>query len=783
MRRAIRNLCLLGLLALFGLPPLSAFGQKTAAQSKELADGLYARQVYDLAIREYESIVADHPTFGELDVVYYRLGEAYGKTGDKAKSQKAYADLLAKFPKSAFAARSSLRRAEQFMANKEYDKALLLLGEVVRAKPDANLTAAALFYTGRSQLALKREALAQDAFKQVTTNYAQTPYASLASLEYARLLQSKVEGKELDADTEAELLRLFRIALQQPASDEVGGEAQFQLANVLYRSGKFAEAAAAYDKLSLSWPSSPRVAESRLPSAWCQFNTGSARGALELLEAMDQKSRLKSPGEWLYLKANCQRQLKDYEAAAQSYGHLVKSAPNSSFTPAARYERTLILYDLKKFEEVAVAAKELEQVPKLKENALWLQAQAHNELKQGEKAAAVYGRIAAEFPKSGRAREALLASAQGYEQAEKFDEAVTSYQAFAKTYPKDPLAARLWYSIGLARLKQGKVDQAVAAWKKLAEKFPKDDLSDDGLFQGAITLYRQDEKEQAEDLLGFLLENIPDSEHAHNARFYRAVLMDEKKDQLAAAGKAWAAFVEANPPEEIRRQGLHRLGLNLYRQGKFDEAATSLAAAADTAEGKNISPALLLWLCQQQEEKKNYASAIRVANQLIAAKDIADRERQIAWWVIGRSEDGLGRSALAIEAFTKCIDVKINTVENTEAALRLGELLRDAGKTAEAQRALTIAGTSASALGQLREQGRSYMLLGDVSRAEKDWKNAARFYMSVAVLFDDKDLTPEALYRAAEAFGKQGRTAERDRNLAELKERYPDSKQAGQTLK
>jgi len=344
------------------------------------------------------------------------------------------------------------------------------------------------------------------------------------------------------------------------------------------------------------------------------------------------------------------------------------------------------------------------------------------------------------------------------------------------------LAARSWYSIGLARLKQGKIDPAVAAWKQLAENYPDDALSDDGLFQGAITLYRQDEKDKAEELLGFLLKKIPNSEHAHNARFYRAVLMDGKKDKLAAAGEAWTAFVAANPPQEIRRQGLHRLGLNLYRQGKFDEAAVSLAEAADTAEGKNISPPLLLWLCQHQEEKKKYASAIRVANQLTAVKDLGDRERQVAWWVVGRSEDAMGRSALAIDAFTKCVEVKVNTVENTEAALRLGELLRDAGKTAEAQRALTIAGTSASALGQLREQARSYMLLGDVARKGKDWKNAARYYMSVAVLFEDKELTPEALYRAAEAFGKDGRTAERDRNLAELKQRYPDSEQAGKTL-
>ena len=50
--------------------------------------------------------------------------------------------------------------------------------------------------------------------------------------------------------------------------------------------------------------------------------------------------------------------------------------------------------------------------------------------------------------------------------------------------------------------------------------------------------------------------------------------------------------------------------------------------------------------------------------------------------------------------------------------------------------------------------------------------------MSVAVLYDDTDITPQALALAAEAFEKAGQPAEAAKASEELKSRFPDFKTA-----
>ena len=52
--------------------------------------------------------------------------------------------------------------------------------------------------------------------------------------------------------------------------------------------------------------------------------------------------------------------------------------------------------------------------------------------------------------------------------------------------------------------------------------------------------------------------------------------------------------------------------------------------------------------------------------------------------------------------------------------------------------------------------------------------------MSVAVLFDDSEWSPHALYRAGLLFGRAGKTSGQASSWKELRERYPESSFARQ---
>jgi TolA-binding protein len=66
------------------------------------------------------------------------------------------------------------------------------------------------------------------------------------------------------------------------------------------------------------------------------------------------------------------------------------------------------------------------------------------------------------------------------------------------------------------------------------------------------------------------------------------------------------------------------------------------------------------------------------------------------------------------------------------------------------------------------------MQIGEVEEARGNYENAAKSYMSVAVLYEDPDVTPHALERAYQAFQKAGDQPQASKTLSELKTRFPN---------
>ena len=74
--------------------------------------------------------------------------------------------------------------------------------------------------------------------------------------------------------------------------------------------------------------------------------------------------------------------------------------------------------------------------------------------------------------------------------------------------------------------------------------------------------------------------------------------------------------------------------------------------------------------------------------------------------------------------------------------------------------------------GRLNAEAR--MLIGDIESARGNYENAARSYMSVALLYEDPEVTPRALQHAYEAFQKAGNEPQATKTLSELKTRFPN---------
>jgi tetratricopeptide (TPR) repeat protein len=107
--------------------------------------------------------------------------------------------------------------------------------------------------------------------------------------------------------------------------------------------------------------------------------------------------------------------------------------------------------------------------------------------------------------------------------------------------------------------------------------------------------------------------------------------------------------------------------------------------------------------------------------------------------------------------------------------LRLGELLIDAGRLDDADTRLreAVAKTSAPEWQGLRAH--AYAGLGRCAEARDQKELALRYYLSVALLYDDPVLVPAALEKVARLHAALGHPAESEAAGSELIDRYPES--------
>ena len=194
-------------------------------------------------------------------------------------------------------------------------------------------------------------------------------------------------------------------------------------------------------------------------------------------------------------------------------------------------------------------------------------------------------------------------------------------------------------------------------------------------------------------------------------------------------------------------------------------------------EGEKIPPSLLAWLAEYQLNKKEFEKAIETAG-LLSGKSAGDSWKQTGYCIAGHALAEQGKKAEARAELEKGAAIQGNFESRPEAMWRLGELLFEAGVLQRARECLEEAAGLASEEKLFPIRMRSYVGIARVLKAEGKHEDAAKYFMSVAVLYDDPAFVPECLYEAGRMFKQLGKPEESAKTLKELAERYPGSEWA-----
>jgi tetratricopeptide (TPR) repeat protein len=145
---------------------------------QQLADGLFRRNMLDLAAREYAALV-EVPGAPDLDVVLFRLGECYRRLNRMDEANKAYQRLAKEFPGSAQVSRAKLQLALILMdaGGDSLPTAAEMLGALTVADVSPEVRPAALYHLSET---LERMGRAADALAR-----------------YQQLLRGEIDGATL----------------------------------------------------------------------------------------------------------------------------------------------------------------------------------------------------------------------------------------------------------------------------------------------------------------------------------------------------------------------------------------------------------------------------------------------------------------------------------------------------------------------------------------------------------------------------------------------------------
>jgi TolA-binding protein len=381
----------------------------------------------------------------------------------------------------------------------------------------------------------------------------------------------------------------------------------------------------------------------------------------------------------------------------------------------------------------------------------------------------------------------LLELARAYDELDDFPKAATAYQNYLddlNLHPGDDRDAQarnvLRTQARLAVCLQ-KADQLLAAtdaWKAVQALAPEGSREQETALESLGLIYARGGPAQQADMVATfhaLLDKFPQSPLRAMAAFSVGDSLFKNRDYVGAEpfllnARDWDAKTWLQPATQ-------RLALAAYGMKNVDTTLTYLkqydAIPLPTDPQANLAArlpaALYYWLAESARNNQNWPLAEACYSLVTQHPDPGDLLAG-AWWQLGEVESHRNEWPAAVASYGKYRQLKPDAKDATVVLLALGRAQLGAQNFDAAKN------LGNQALLQEPEGPRSAaarMLLGETAFATQDFAEAARMFATLAVLFDDPQITPQAMSRAADAFERAGDAKSAADWRQKLKDKYP----------
>ena len=745
-------------------PSAAADSESAEKRQLDLANSLYARKMYDLAIVEYEKFLIASSTVGNRDMAMFRLGECHRMLGNEAAARGAYEKLLAAFRQGEFVGAGSYRLGEYLLADKLWDSALIQFKLAAQQSKNAEVVLTAKYDAARCLEKLQRYDEAAKALAEVAAVKENNPY-----LDYARL---SLAGVQVKLGKKNEALELFDIAGAK-GKTPLQAEAAVKGAALAAELGKKEEAAKLFQRVL----DNPEAGDWRPAAMIGSLRLAYADGNYKKVAAFPDADLKTLPpdtqAEALLLLADSFRQLGNARAARAVYERLITQFPDSASSGNARFHRLVTLYQVGDPNIVAEADKFLESAsdPAERNQVKLLKAEALFKAQKYADAISVYRTLLEADLSKDLQRDALFKLAWCEAQTGDPAGAVKSYSQYIAKYPDSANFAAVLAQRGLALQQAKNYDEAIKDFDRIIKDFPKAKDRELAIQQKALIYGQQQDYKAMTETFKKLISEYPKTAAAAQANFWIGWAAFEAKDYKAAI-----ASLEAARKLDAGQYG-ERASLRIIMCQYFLQDRDALVKEVAAYKGGNGPAEIMLWVGEKNLEDGNYAAAEQ--NILPLVKDGNPAKPEI-WLGLARAKMKLGKYSEAQQSVEKFLAGARDPSARAQGLLVKAEVLRQMKSYEDASKLVDDA-LLLQPEGRLNAEAR--LLSAEIQFSKGDYDTASRTFMTVAVLYDDPGITPRALKRAADAYRKIGNALEADKAEKELQERFPNSEKSGKNPK
>lgn len=689
-----------------------------AVAQLDFANGLYMRQFFDMALVEYIRFTQKFDNHPLADEVYYRMGECQRQLKQAEEARKSFLAVTRRWPGSEYSARAHFRMGEAAMEAKQLQQAATMFLAAAHQTHDEQVRASAQFYLAKAQMELGQVGEALDNFERVLKSKTAAAFHPYAEAMAGALWMRRGDQRKALAHYER------AVALNAPP--EVREEALYQTGAIHYMLKNYEEAAKAFRQFLKDFAKSRWVTDAAVGLAHSLYAAGKNHEAADVGRQWYGVAPKQARAELALMVAGSMREDKAYREAADWFA---KAGTAAGFAEEVRcaflggdYARA-----------VARGEALIQSDPKnpFLESVMMVVAESLEAQKQWERSARAYRALVDKFPQTKWAADALWHAATCWQQESKLEEAVKDFDRVINQFPNDSRTEAAMYQIGACYGQLDRHADMVNAFSKLLTAYPRGTYAAEACYWvGADQIAREKWLEGATNI-------------------ERALELRPADNRKRASGKLVVAYYHLDKPEK---------------------AAEHVQALVDRGEAKLVAPEIFAWLGEKLLAAGKTQEAIPHLQRALESKIEPDLRVKINE-LLARVYRTQGQWDKAAAFNRDVLETDDKGQRGLSAAVGLAEALVRSGDYKEAQETLE---RLIEQHPEGPENARIRMLLGDLYVGLKQYRDAGRFYMSVAVLYDDPKVTPEALERAAKAFDACNREGDAAQARRELAQRYPN---------